>query len=188
MPNLRKAAAYSNRYARPYTRKSKKKSKSYVKAVPGSQLTKFHMGKIHDYELGKFPIKVIAYSIDKGVVQVRDAALEAARQAIHRELDKPLLGNYYFSIRVAPHHILRENKMLTGAGADRMQTGMSHSFGVTIGRAAMVHPGKDVFVFGFKEERALPILRKVIDQIRSKLPIHLRLEVVKEKKKEVVAE
>jgi len=41
---LRKGSAYSKRYARPYTRKSKKRSKSYIKTVPNSRIVKFQMG------------------------------------------------------------------------------------------------------------------------------------------------
>ena len=43
--------------------------------------------------------------------------------------------------------------MLTGAGADRMQTGMARSFGKTIGRAAFVKPGQILFIIGVKKRK-----------------------------------
>ena len=53
--------------------------------------------------------------------------------------------NYHLQIRIYPHHVLRENKMLTGAGADRMQTGMQRAFGKAIGSAAQVKIGQAIF-------------------------------------------
>jgi ribosomal protein L16/L10AE len=44
-----------------------------------------------------------------------------------------------------PHHTLRENPLAAGAGADRLSTGMKHSFGKTIGTACQVHKGKVIF-------------------------------------------
>ncbi|MHA2113057.1 MAG: hypothetical protein ACW98W_16390 [Candidatus Hodarchaeales archaeon] len=32
--------------------------------------------------------------------------------------------NYHYRVCVYPHHRIRENKMMTGAGADRIQNGM----------------------------------------------------------------
>jgi len=40
---------------------------------------------------------------------------------------KTFNGQYFFRIIPFTHHIQRENKMLTGAGADRTQTGMQLS-------------------------------------------------------------
>ena len=44
--------------------------------------------------------------------------------------------NFHFKIRVYPHHVLRENKQATGAGADRVSEGMRLSFGKPVGTAA----------------------------------------------------
>ena len=120
MANLRKAGAYSKKYARPYTRKSKKRTKSFIKAVPQLKIAKFTMGNTKARKLGKFDTIIKIISAEQ--VQIRDNALEAARQTISRNLEKQIQGQYYIELKVYPHHILRENKMLTGAGSDRMQT------------------------------------------------------------------
>ena len=52
---------------------------------------------------------------------------------------------YYFIVRVYPHHVTRENKMISGAGADRLQKGMRQSFGRPVDRAARVNKGQPVF-------------------------------------------
>ena len=41
-------------------------------------------------------------------------------------------------IRVHPFHVIRQKKMLTCAGADRLQTGMRHAFGKPCGSVARV--------------------------------------------------
>ena len=45
---------------------------------------------------------------------------------------------YFFQLRIYPHHILRENPLAAGAGADRMSTGMKCAFGKPISVAARV--------------------------------------------------
>jgi large subunit ribosomal protein L10e len=48
-------------------------------------------------------------------------------------------------IRVHPWHVLRINKMLSCAGADRLQQGMRGAFGKPLSRAARVDIGKIIF-------------------------------------------
>ena len=174
---LRKALAYSKRKSRPYTRKSSVKSKSYIKTIPQQKIVKFKMGNIQDYEKGNFKIILKAVSSEK--VLVRDNALESARQLIHKDLDTQIPGQYYFEVRVFPHHILRENKVLTGAGADRMQTGMAHSFGVTVGRAAMIKENQDIFLIAINSEKARKITFDSLRKIKAKLPCHTRVVIEK---------
>jgi len=174
---LRKASSYSRFYARPYTRKSAKKSKSFIKTIPPQKVVKLHMGDIKTYEQGKFPIVFRMVSAQN--VQLRDNAIESARQFIHHELEANFLGQYYFGVKVYPHHILRENKMLTGAGADRMQTGMQLSFGATVGRAALVKKGKELFVVAVNSEKAAKAARGYMEKIKAKLPCSTRILVSK---------
>ena len=51
---------------------------------------------------------------------------------------------YHMTIRIHPHHILRENKMMAVAGADRIQDGMRKSFGKPTDRAARVKEGQEL--------------------------------------------
>jgi len=173
---LRKAGAYSKRYARPYTRKSTKKSKSYIKTIPFSKIVKFHMGDIKSYEDGKFKFILELRAVEGA--QIRDNALEAARQFVNKAFDEQLQGIYYFKIGVYPHHILRENAMISGAGADRMQTGMQLSFGKTIGRAAMIKEGKDILLVATDTEKRASIARHILTQIKSKIPCKSRIVTI----------
>ena len=177
MASLRKASAYSKKKVTPYTRHSKKKSKSYIKAVPAQKIVKFEMGKSDAFHSGKLPHVLNVYSDEK--VQIRHNALEACRQFINKKLDKELTGQYFFKVVTYPHHVQRENKMLTGAGGDRMQTGMQLSFGKAIGKAVIAKKGTKIFILAVATEKALAVARKSIHQINPKLPGRIKMEYEK---------
>ncbi len=168
MAQARKASAYSKHRVVPYTRKSKKRSKSYIKTVPNKKLVKFQMGNSDLYRQGKLSYEVSLVS--KEDVQIRDFALEACRQYINKKLEAQLAKQYFFQVKVHPHHIQRENRMLTGAGADRMQTGMQLSFGKTMNLAAIVKKGKEIFTIAVVDEKGEKIAREILKKIKPKLP------------------
>jgi len=174
MAALRKANAYSKRKVTPFTRTSKRRQKSFIKVVPSQKIVKFQMGKTRDENSGKFPHVLTVVSKEK--VQLRHNAMEACRQYVNKKLDKELGGQYIFKIIPFPHHIQRENKMLTGAGADRMQTGMQLSFGKSVGKAAILKEGSKLFVLHLPTEKGVVFARKTIHQIRSKLPGNIRID------------
>jgi large subunit ribosomal protein L10e len=163
---LRKAVCYRT-VKRAYSRKSKKKTKSYIKTIPQMKIAKFVMGDIAKYNKKGFSHKI--FIIVKKPIQIRDNAIESTRQLLHRHLEKNFKNDYYMEINAYPHHILRENKMLTGAGADRMQTGMQHSFGKPVGVAAQLSRGSKLFTIACNE-KDIPIIRKIIKMARPKIP------------------
>jgi len=136
-----------------WTRFSRKRPrKSYVKALPHNAVQIFNMGDAgKEYEL---EVELIA----KGNIQLRDSAIEAARQAANKHLEKKLPANYYFRVLVFPHNVIRENKMIVGAGADRLQKGMRKSFGRPSDRAARVKADQKVF--------AIRMMKKDEDVVR----------------------
>ena len=145
MAGLRKGKCYT-RIKRAFTRKSKYKSKSYVKGIPPSKIARFESGNPH----GDYPYQVDLVALKP--VQLRHNALESSRQVITRRLDKYLSRDFLIKLRAHPHHILRENKILSGAQSDRMSTGMAHSYGRPIGVAAQIPKGTVVFSVYVKEE------------------------------------
>jgi len=168
MASLRKAIAYSKKKVVPFTRVSKRRQKSYIKTIPHQKIVKFTMGKEGLYNEGKLPHELTVVSTEK--VQLRHNALEACRQYINKKVEKELAGQYVFRVIPFPHHIQRENKMLTGAGADRMQTGMQLSYGKSVGKAAILKKGSKIFFVAVANERAVASTRKVLKQIKAKLP------------------
>ena len=165
---LRKGIAYRHLKV-PYTRKSRKKS--YIKTTPATKIVKFQMGNVNK----QFQYKLTLTT--NTTLQIRDNAIEAARLSINTALESKLgLSNYKFIIRVYPHHILREHKMLTGAGADRMSSGMSLSFGKPVGVAAQVKAGEEIIVIGV-EKNGLEIAKEAIRKIKAKLPCSTTLKI-----------
>ena len=170
---LRKANAYSKRKVTPYTRVGKRRQKSFIKTVPPSKIIKFEMGQPGLEARKKLHHKITVISTED--VQIRHNALEACRQYINKKTDRECNGQYTFKIVPYPHHIQRENKMLTGAGADRMQTGMQLSFGKATGKAAIVKKGKTIFILTLPNEKAVAATRKVLKQVKAKLPCKIKI-------------
>jgi large subunit ribosomal protein L10e len=170
---LRKALSYSKKTVVPFTRISKQKSKAFIKVVPPQKIVKFSMGNSGLYGKGNLPLSLSMVATENA--QVRHNALESCRQFINKKLDEELAGQYYFRVIPFPHHIQRENKMLTGAGADRMQTGMQLSFGKAVGKAAIVKRGSPIFFIAVQTPKAVSIVRHLYNQIRSKLPCHTKV-------------
>lgn len=175
---LRKALTYSRKHARPYTRTSRAKGKAYIKVVPNNKVVKYTVGNQKSFHEGKFPIALRMVAAQS--VQVRDNAIEASRQLLTKILDEKLLNLYYLQVKVHPHHILRNNKTAAGAGADRLSSGMRHSFGVVEGRAAIVRAGSDLFVAWCADENAARVIRETMRMVKAKIPgsVEIRTEKV----------
>jgi large subunit ribosomal protein L10e len=104
--------------------------------------------KIRIYDVGmkkkgvdEFPFCVHLVSWEKE--NVSSEALEAARIACNKYMSK-FAGKdaFHLRVRVHPFHVLRINKMLSCAGADRLQTGMRGAFGKPLGTCARVAIGQ----------------------------------------------
>ncbi|MDD5254206.1 MAG: 50S ribosomal protein L16 [Candidatus Nanoarchaeia archaeon] len=136
---LRKGKCYS-RLTRPYTRKSKYKKKAFIKGFAANKIVKYDLGVLNkDFE-AEFSL------LSKQEMQIRHNALESARIVIVRRLNNNIgPKNYHFKLRVYPHQILREKKILSGAGADRLSSGMSQAFGKPTGTAARVKKKQKIF-------------------------------------------
>ena len=155
---------------RAYTRKSRFKVKGYIKAIPTNKLVKFNFGD----NKKTFPHKV--YLVSKQKIQVRHNAIESARTSVVRRLTLWLGKEYHMQVRSYPHHVLRENKMITGAGADRMQTGMQRSFGRAMGLAAQLKVGTPIFCV-YCNKQGIPNARKALLSATPKLPGRCGIEI-----------
>ncbi len=177
---LRRAASYSKKSAVPFTRISRKKNKAFIKVVPPQKIVKFSMGNESAFRDGKFPLHMTILADEK--CQIRHNSLEACRQFVNRKMEDSYAGQYFFRVVPYPHHIQRENKMLTGAGADRMSTGMQLSFGKSAGKAAIVNKNGPIFFIAVPTEKILQDARKYFRQVQPKLPCTTRsvTEIIKE--------
>jgi large subunit ribosomal protein L10e len=125
---------YRNISKKAYTRRE------YMGGVPGSKIVQFEMGNLS----ADFPVEISL--LVEEACQIRHTALEAARISINRKLMSEIgRQNFHLKIRTFPHHVLRENKQATGAGADRVSEGMRLAFGKAVGTAARVAPKQKIF-------------------------------------------
>jgi large subunit ribosomal protein L10e len=114
----------------PYVRRE------YIRGKPQIKIAKFSSGAAK----GEYDFKVELLVTEK--MQIRHNALEAARLAANKTMAKAGDTSFFSMLRVYPHVILRENKMIATAGADRLQEGMRRAFGKAMGLASRVSPGQ----------------------------------------------
>lgn len=163
MAKLRKFCAY-RRLERPYTRTSKYRKKSFIRVRPHSKIVKYNMGDT------KRQFESFVDLLSKSDIQIRHNSIESARLACNRFLEKNLgKTGFYFEIRAFPHHILRENPLASGAGADRMSTGMKKSFGKPVGSAFQARIGSPLFTIGVQKKH-LKVARQALKRASKKLP------------------
>ena len=121
----------------------------YNRGVPESKIRIFDVG-FKRASCDSFPLCVHLVSMERELVG--SEALEAARIAANKYLTKTTgKEGFHMRIRVHPWHVVRINKMLSCAGADRLQAGMRGAFGkpyvkcarVTFGDILMSVRGKD---------------------------------------------
>jgi large subunit ribosomal protein L10e len=166
---VRPARCYRRIKGPPYTRLE------YIHGAPYVQIPKFDMGNASPSAREAFTMAARLLSETRG--QIRAQALEAARQMAYKYLSVKVGDpNYYFRLEVYPHHVIRENKMLAMAGADRLQEGMRLNFGSPAGRAARVERGQVLMYIEFKPEH-LPHVKEALRRAASKLPLPTRLIV-----------
>lgn len=152
----------------PYTRKE------FITGIPGSKIAQHKMGDIHS-DPDEYPVQLSL--IVEEDCQLRHDALESARLSANRHLIKELgEGNYKMILRKFPHHVLRENKQATGAGADRVSDGMRQAFGRPVGSAARVSAGDRIFTIWCEVEQA-SVAKDALRRAYNKLSPPCRIDI-----------
>jgi large subunit ribosomal protein L10e len=128
-----KGVNYRETRGMPYVRRE------YIAGKPQFKIARFSSGQAgnnYDYKLELLATEKL---------QIRHNALEAARLAANKRMATVGEMSFFSMLRVYPHVVLRENKMIATAGADRLQEGMRRAFGKATGLAARVTPGQVLF-------------------------------------------
>jgi large subunit ribosomal protein L10e len=163
---IMKAHNYREVKGQAYTRKK------YIRGSPSSKIVKFTMGDTSGTY--KYQARLIA----EKTVQIRHNALEAARIASNRVLNEKLGNSYLLKILPYPHVVLRENKMIFGAHADRLQDGMRNAFGKAISLAARVKTGQSLIIANVNEN-GLEAAATALKRGGAKLPTPCRVVIEK---------
>ena len=143
----------------------------YIHGSPSLKISRFTMGDTKT----KYAHRVSLLS--DNAVQIRHNALEAARVAANKVLADNLgETGYVLNLRVYPHNVLRENRMIATAGADRLQEGMRRSFGKPTSRAARVNPDQAILSIDVNES-AIEYAKNALKIGAGKLPTTCRLAI-----------
>ncbi len=160
-------ANYSRGNGQPYTRRE------YIKGKPQIKIAKFQGGKFdnnYDY---------CVQLLSKEKIQIRHTAMEAARLTANKAIEK-IVGEtgYASKLRIFPHVLLRENKMIAAAGADRLQEGMRRSFGKAVDLAARVSTGQCIIEMLISKDH-LTNAKKAMKNASIKLPGITSIKTIK---------
>merc|ERR1711915_110304 len=121
----------------------------YCRGVPDPRI------RIHD--AGKKKAKVeefpkLIYLKSHAKEQISAEALETARITANKFMfNNAGKEGYHYRILIHPYNVLRINKMLSCAGADRLRTGMRGAFGKPYGLCARVDKGQRILAIRTKE-------------------------------------
>ena len=174
MARLRKFVAYRG-LERPYTRTSKFKAEAYIRMTPIVKIVMFETGDASKN------FNCTLNLLSKSDLQIRDNALESARQTSNKLLETFLgLNGFHLKVKVYPYHVLREHALAAGAGADRFSSGMAHSFGKPAGLAARIKKGQAIFQVDVDKQN-LGVAKKALERASKKIPCSCTIQVVERK-------
>ena len=147
--------------------------RKYMGGIPGSKIVKFTMGNTSK----DFTHRVELINIKD--VQIRHNALEAARIAANRVMEK-FVGRENFMLKIIPypHQIVREHKRVNVAQADRFQEGMKKAYGKPTFVAARIN-SKQPIIIAEVDKPSLEYAKTALKRASAKFPSPCRI-IVKE--------
>lgn len=140
------------------------------------------MSKVVKYEIGNTTATFThqVHLITKDALQLRHNALESARLAANRYMTKESgREGFHLIVRVYPHQVLREHRLMSGAGADRFQSGMAHPYGKPMGIAARVRAGQEIYTIKVNEGSVIKA-KEALKRASKKIPCHCAVRIEKQ--------
>jgi len=142
----------------------------YIAGAPQVKISRFKLGA-GEYDFG---MRVIP----QDSCYIKQEALEATRVVVNSLLEKKLgENNYVLHVRVYPHVVTREHRLLGQAGADRISQGMVKAFGKPTGRKAKLARGQTIMEVFAKHENE-GVVKTALTAGLYKLPVKCSLEVI----------
>jgi len=132
----------------------------FCRGVPDPKIQIYDVGK-KTADVEEFPLCI--HLVSGEYEQLSSEALEAGRIVVNKYMTKfSTKDAFHLRVRAHPFHVLRINKMLSCAGADRLQTGMRQAFGKPTGTVARIHIGQIIFSVRTKDQ----YLKQVVEALR----------------------
>jgi len=148
----------------------------YNRGVPDPKIRSFDLGRKRA-SVDDFPF--CAHLVSDEYEQLSSEALEAARICANKYCVKSSgKDSFHLRVRVHPFHVIRINKMLSCAGADRLQTGMRGAWGKPYGTVARVNIGQVLLSIRTKESNAAVVIEG-LRRARYKFPGRQKIVVSK---------
>ncbi|KAG7531470.1 hypothetical protein FFLO_04330 [Filobasidium floriforme] len=139
----------------------------YNRGVPDPKIRIFDLGRKRA-SVDDFPF--CAHLVSDEYEQISSEALEAARICCNKYIVKTSgKDSFHLRVRAHPFHIVRINKMLSCAGADRLQQGMRGAWGKPYGCVARVNIGQIILSVRCKESNKAVVL-EALRRSRYKFP------------------
>merc|ERR1711977_673514 len=173
--NLQHTVKMARRPARCYRYcKNKPYPKSrFNRGVPDPKIRIFDLGRKRA-NVDEFPLCI--HLVSNELEQLTSEGLEAARITANKYLVKTAgKEGFHLRVRAHPYHVVRINKMLSCAGADRLQTCMRGAFGKSYGTVARVKIGQILCSIRCREgagKNALEALRRACFKIAGRQKIY----------------
>uniref|UniRef100_A0A8C3WK61 60S ribosomal protein L10-like n=1 Tax=Catagonus wagneri TaxID=51154 RepID=A0A8C3WK61_9CETA len=134
--------------------------------------------------MGRRPARCYRYCKNKPYLKPRFCrsvpdALEAARICANKYMVKSCgKDGFHIRVRLHPFHVIRINKMLSCAGADRLHTGMRGAFGKPQGTVARVHIGQVIMSIRTKLQKKEHVI-EALHRAKFKFPGHQKIHISK---------
>merc|ERR1712087_799628 len=148
----------------------------FCRGVPDPKIRIFDLGRKRA-RVDDFPLCI--HLISDEYEQLSSEALEAGRICANKYLVKHCGKDaFHLRVRLHPFHVNRINKMLSCAGADRLQTGMRGAFGKAQGTVARVHIGQPIMSVRAREQHEASII-EALRRAKFKYPGRQKIVVSK---------
>ncbi|XP_014781216.1 60S ribosomal protein L10 [Octopus bimaculoides] len=148
----------------------------FCRGVPDPKIRIFDLGR-KKARVDEFPLCI--HLVSDEFEQISSEALEAGRICANKYLVKHCGKDaFHLRIRLHPFHVIRINKMLSCAGADRLQTGMRGAFGKPQGTVARVNIGQVIMSVRAKEMHE-PMIVEALRRAKFKFPGRQKIVVSK---------
>ncbi|KAK0635936.1 ribosomal protein L10.e [Bombardia bombarda] len=157
------------------------KNKPYPKSrfnrgVPDPKIRIFDLGR-KKATVDDFPLCI--HMVSNELEQLSSEALEAARICANKYMTKTAgKESFHLRVRVHPFHVVRINKMLSCAGADRLQTGMRGAWGKPNGSVARVSIGQIIMSVRTRDSNG-PVALEALRRSQYKFPGRQKIIVSK---------
>ncbi|WWD15870.1 60S ribosomal protein L10 [Kwoniella shandongensis] len=148
----------------------------YNRGVPDAKIRIYDLGRKRA-SVDDFPF--CCHLVSDEYEQLSSEALEAARICANKYIVKTAGKEaFHMRVRVHPFHIVRINKMLSCAGADRLQQGMRGAWGKPYGCVARVNIGQVIMSIRCKDSNKAVIM-EALRRARYKFPGRQKIIVSK---------